>query len=793
MDSVLGRDDELSLVRGFVAGASGGTAALVLEGEAGIGKTTLWRAGVEAARERSLRVLSARPAAAERDLAYAALGDLLEGVLDEMLAGLPEPRRRALEIALLLAAPKGRAPDAHAVALALLSGLRSLSAAGAALAVDDVQWLDGSSAAALEFALRRLHDQPIRLLLARRLGEQGPTPERVFPADRVERHEVGPLSLGATHRLLRQRLGRSFPRPTLLRVQELSGGNPFFALELAGALDRAGVTPAAGEPFPVPEKLETLVHDRLEALPTSSRPLLLASAALADPTVALLEAGWPGAAQALEPAVRADVVGIAGGRVQFSHPLLASVLYERAAPADRRRLHARLAGLVVDPVEHARHLALAVDGPDPAVAARLGEAAAHARARGAPIAAAELGELAITSTPSDASADRVGRVLQAARDHLSAGADDRARALAEELLAELPPGRVRAETLVLLSELEGQEGMLDREIELLRAALGEADDAPELGLVIRWKLGNAVRFGDGTAAGLGHARAALELAERVGNDALTSRAFATVAELMLYAGEEGAIPLAERALLLARRTRDSDAISHALWALGCCLAWAGYVADARGALTEANALLAGRDDVKAKLVLWLLALVELRAGRWAVARTYAEQRVELSEMLAEGDPNASIPLALVAAYRGEEREARTIAERGIELAEASGRPFFASWHRGVLGQLELWAGEPGRGRRPVRRCDANACLGRLSRACLASLPRRLRGGVAGAGPDRRRSRRPGALGGRRTAAESRLGARGDDPIPGSRRGCARPGRGGSGAVRAGGREARRGG
>ena len=173
MDSVLGRDDELSLVRGFVAGASGGTAALVLEGEAGIGKTTLWRAGVEAARERSLRILSARPAAAERDIAYAALGDLLEGVLDEVLAGLPEPRRRALEIALLLAAPKGRAPDAHAVALALLSGLRSLSSAGAPLvAVDDVQWLDGSSAAALEFALRRLHDQPIRLLLARRLGSR---------------------------------------------------------------------------------------------------------------------------------------------------------------------------------------------------------------------------------------------------------------------------------------------------------------------------------------------------------------------------------------------------------------------------------------------------------------------------------------------------------------------------------------------------------------------------------------------------------------------------------------------
>ncbi len=103
MSAVVGREQELGMLREFIAGSRAGARALVLEGEAGIGKTTLWLAGVEAARERSLRVLAARPAMAERGLAHAGLGDLLEGVLEEMLPAMPTPRRSALEVALLLA------------------------------------------------------------------------------------------------------------------------------------------------------------------------------------------------------------------------------------------------------------------------------------------------------------------------------------------------------------------------------------------------------------------------------------------------------------------------------------------------------------------------------------------------------------------------------------------------------------------------------------------------------------------------------------------------------------------
>jgi DNA-binding CsgD family transcriptional regulator len=616
-------------------------------------------------------------------------------VLDELLPSLPAPRRSALEVALLLSEAGDRPPDARAVGVAVLSGLRELAKSGPVLlAVDDVQWLDASSAAVLEFALRRMLGNPILLLLARRLGEPGPMLERSFPPELVARKEVGPLSLGATHQLLHLHLSKALPRPALIRVHETSAGNPFLALELARALHRTGAPLAAGEPFPVPDTLEALVRDRLDALPQHARTILLAASALAEPTLPRLASGWPDAAASLEPALHADVISLDGERLRFAHPLLASVLYEQASSAERRRLHARLAELVEDPVEHARHLALAAKGPDPAVAERLDEAADAARGRGALLAAAELGELAVHATPKEATDEHERRTLQAAHDHLAAGANDRARALGEDLLSE--GGRVRAEALILLSELEGHEGTVNREVELLREALAEAADRPDLELVIRWRLGNAVRFREGTVAGLRHARAALALAQRVGDDALTSRALATLAELMLYAGEPDAIELAERSLLLARRARDQEAIDHALWALGCCLTWAGRVGEARNTLMEVYGSLDGRDDVKTRLVLWLLALVELRAGRWDLAHDYAAERFELSEMLGEEDPNASIPLALVAVHRGEETEARALAERGIELAEAADNPFFASWHQGVLGLLEFWTGQSAR-------------------------------------------------------------------------------------------------
>jgi predicted ATPase len=288
---IVSREEELALLHAFIGREREGPAALVLEGEAGIGKSTLWLAGVEHARARGLRVLSSRPAEAERGLAYVGLDDLFEGVLDDVLPRLSAPRRRALEVALLMDEASGDPVDRRAVAVAVRSVLQLLGETEPLLiAVDDVQWLDPSSSSALAFAVRRLGSTRVLLLLARRLVDvaQPIGPEQALDAEHVQRVAVGPLSVGALHRFLRDRLGRPFARQTLLRIHERSGGNPFFALELGRALDE-NVGPL--QPLPVPETLEELVGARINALPTSTRQALTLASALGSPR-RLCSNGW---------------------------------------------------------------------------------------------------------------------------------------------------------------------------------------------------------------------------------------------------------------------------------------------------------------------------------------------------------------------------------------------------------------------------------------------------------------------------------------------------------------------
>ncbi len=193
-----------------------GPAALSLEGSAGAGKTTLWLAAVAIGRERGCRVLVTRPAAAESRLAFAGLGDLLGRVLDDVLSALPAPQADALQVALLLERPSVPL-DERAVGVSVLSALRTLCAGRPVmLAVDDVQWLDPASAAVLSFAYRRLVEEPIGLLLARRSSE--PVPRALDGLERVRRVPVGPLGVEDLHRLLHRRLGVVFPLPALRRI-----------------------------------------------------------------------------------------------------------------------------------------------------------------------------------------------------------------------------------------------------------------------------------------------------------------------------------------------------------------------------------------------------------------------------------------------------------------------------------------------------------------------------------------------------------------------------------------------
>src|SRR5262245_16692209 len=183
---IVGRDAELARGAALLDAAAAGPSALVLEGDAGIGKTTILHAVLAGARARGYRVLAAEPARSERAMAFAGLSDLLAGVPDEVFSGLPAPQRRALDVALLRAEPDGAELDVRRVGAAFLSVLAGLAGRGPiVLGVDDVQWIDPPSARVLEFALRRVGSRPVGIITAARTPDQVGIPlglERALPS-----------------------------------------------------------------------------------------------------------------------------------------------------------------------------------------------------------------------------------------------------------------------------------------------------------------------------------------------------------------------------------------------------------------------------------------------------------------------------------------------------------------------------------------------------------------------------------------------------------------------------------
>ncbi len=246
-----GRQAELARVSSFLDAVPSGPEALILGGEPGIGKSALWLDTLAQARGRSYRTLSSRPTESEAKLSFAALGDLLEGVVDEALDGLPPPQRSALEVALLLAEAGGSPPDRRTLSSGFHGALSALAAAGPLLlAIDDAQWLDLPSARVLEFAIRRLHDVPIGIVITARFDGSGPLPlglERAFPDERIDRLVVGPVTEHAIGDLLNAELSTRLPRSILLQIHGTAAGNPFLALELGRAILRLGDRPRARE------------------------------------------------------------------------------------------------------------------------------------------------------------------------------------------------------------------------------------------------------------------------------------------------------------------------------------------------------------------------------------------------------------------------------------------------------------------------------------------------------------------------------------------------------------------
>src|SRR5581483_10414242 len=287
---IVGRDREVAATGALLDALAAGPRGLVLEGDPGIGKTAVWRVALADAAARGYRVLRCAGEQAEALLSFVGLADLVGDAVEDV-AALPGPQRAALERALLRRDGTQQA-DARAIGVALHALLVAFgTVAPVLIAVDDVQWLDGATAAALTFAIRRLQLHPVGVLATIRTPISTADPlglERALGPDRFARLRLGPLSLSALGALLHGRLGYRFPGPTLLRVARVSGGNPLFALELARAL---GPEPSleAAAPLPVPDSLRELVAARVAAVPPEGREALLAAAALSHPTVELVE------------------------------------------------------------------------------------------------------------------------------------------------------------------------------------------------------------------------------------------------------------------------------------------------------------------------------------------------------------------------------------------------------------------------------------------------------------------------------------------------------------------------
>jgi hypothetical protein len=403
---------------------SGRGRALVVRGEAGVGKSALLEYAAGAAAD--MRVARAAGVESEMELAFAGVHQLCAPLLDR-LERLPGPQRDALGIAFGLRG--GGAPDRFLVGLAVLTLLSEAAGDRPLLCVvDDAQWLDRASAQVLGFVARRLLADPVGLLFAARdPGEQlGGLPDL----------EVRGLRDADARGLLRSVVRVRLDERVRDRILAETHGNPLALLELPRGLSPAQLAGGFGltSVRAVPERIEQSFRNRLGALPAGTRLLLLVAAAepVGDPVLVRAAAGRLGIAASAAAAAEADGLVEIGTRVRFRHPLVRSAVYSAASLPERRAVTRALAEETDrdgDPDRRAWHLAAAAPGPDEEVAAELERSAGRAQARGGMAAAAAFLQRAAEFTSQPVLQGE--RALAAAQASLQAGALD----AAGELLA----------------------------------------------------------------------------------------------------------------------------------------------------------------------------------------------------------------------------------------------------------------------------------------------------------------------------------------------------------------------
>jgi len=689
-NDLVGRSDAIAALDRFLDTARApGPAGLVIEGPAGIGKSSLWSLAREHARARGFLTLDARPSEAEATFAFQALADLLTPLGTE-IAALPGPQRRSLQVALLREDPAdGEAVDRQAVATAASNVIRS----GAhrqplLLAIDDAPWLDHASTAALAFIVRRLADRPVAVLVAQRVEAPGPVPLELDRAVPTERLWLGPLGRADLHVMLASRVGLVLPRATLARLHEESQGNPFHVLEIARALQRLPALPKPGEPLPIPDSVQALIGGRVAALSDDARRVLLLASLAGSPPVALLATALAppgvGADQkarrppGLDEAIDAGLIGLDGQTIRFSHPLIASTVATGAGEAARREAHRALARAVGAGEARARHLALASESPDAEVADALEEAARTAERRGATETAVELYRLSVDHTPAEDETRATERRVRLALA-LFAQADLRAsREILDALVDSLPAGPLKAEAWLTRGMIgwytdRGAKGVTFGERALAALGLpvepsGAIPADPQLEELVGRIYVRLALFHDDYATSRAYLEAAVQVLGRHQGLAFAT-ALMTLFSTEVYVGLPPDTDKLDRALALEERGHADMTTVPALWWLAL-----GDVDRARDRLEWMRRAGAEIGDLSGEPdLLTHLAHVELVADSWGRARALIDEARILAAQEGQGEAlPATRVRALLDAHEGRLEQAETAARAGADTSLAHG-------------------------------------------------------------------------------------------------------------------------
>ena len=697
---IVGRDRELAAVEALLSRArEGRSGALCLVGDAGAGKTTLLEAAE--GRAEGFTVLRATGFEAETSLAHAGLLEALGPVLDRLDA-LPPAQADALNAALGRAGVDG-AGDRYLVAAAVLALLaRAAEERPVLLLVDDLQWLDQESAAALAFAARRLTHDPTAVLLAARTG---------VAADRVAGTEtvyVEGLAVPDAERLLHGQVARRL----VPRLVDVTGGNPLALLETGRRLSpaqRTGTAPLP-EDLPVGTRLLDAFGAEVRALPVPGRraAVILAAAGDADTgtVAAALAATDQDPVTALDERERAGAAVRGGASLRFRHPLLRAAAWALATPAERRQAHLALASAVAgEPQRAVRHRAEAAVGRDDGLAEELADVADVARARRGYAAASALMVRSAALTTDRAVAGR--RAAHAVEDAATAGDVTGARSLARTVLAE-GDDAARGHVLAVLGELELYSGSVPRGRDLLAEAAGLAEGAyrvralasladacylrddragmlraaqdlyaaadpsdTEQLMLAEATLGSSLVFSGDLLRGRTHAIRALELVESEARLRDDPRHLITALLLARWAGDlRKAAHFADRRI---RRARELGALGVLPQALAFMAAGAAFMGDHERAYADAGeaAELGAELDYAAIVTIAheILAVEAAARGLHDVAAAALAESRRLTERAGVADVAQALPLAeaLCAVCRGDAAEVVRLLERRVAV------------------------------------------------------------------------------------------------------------------------------